>query len=350
MLTGPSNSLLDLAGLRVGQHTHIGDGWLSGVTVVLAPDGGMTAGVDVRGGGPGTRETDLLDPGASVQKINAITLSGGSAYGLAVPAGVADELGARNIGFAVGAAAHEVVPIVPAAVVFDLGRGGDFSLRPGYDCGVAAIRATLDQAAPAPLELGVVGAGTGAQAGGFKGGIGSASAVLPGGETVAALVVLNAMGTVLDERSGELLAARHLIDGDPVVGIPEAGEWQAYLSSRAEREIPFSPSQNTTLAVVGTDVSLTKAQCRRLAGSGHNGLSRAVNPVHTLFDGDTIFGISTSARPAGDDALIYQVMTAAGECVSRAIARALLTANSVTTPAGMLPSYLSVFPSAAQVR
>jgi L-aminopeptidase/D-esterase-like protein len=219
---GPTNGLPDVAGLRVGQHTLFGEGWLSGVTVILAEDGGMTAGVDVRGGGPGTRETDLLDPTATVPQVNAIVLSGGSAYGLASAGGVADELGARGIGFSVGPTPDQVVPIVPAAVVFDLGRGGQFGLRPGNEAGASAARAALVERQP--LLQGCVGAGTGTVAGGLKGGLGSASTVLSDGAIVAALVVLNAMGSVIDERTGELFAARFLLDAEPRLNRPKPAE------------------------------------------------------------------------------------------------------------------------------
>jgi L-aminopeptidase/D-esterase-like protein len=344
IVPGPTNGLLDVVGLSVGQTTLSGEGWLSGVTVILSDDGAMTAGVDVRGGGPGTRETDLLDPTAMVQQVNAIVLSGGSAYGLAAADGVADELGARGIGFSVGPTPNEVVPIVPAAVVFDLGRGGHFGLRPGHEAGASAARAALTQRQP--LVQGCVGAGTGAVAGGFKGGIGTASSTLPGGAVVAAFVVLNAMGSVIDERTGELLAARYLLDTEPQLTRPESAELQAFLISRESLELPSTATQNTTLAVVATDLVLTKVQCRRLAGAGHDGLARAVNPVHTLFDGDTIFGLSTGRRPAPDHAAQYVLMSAAGDCVTRAVAHALLSATSITTPGGSWRSYADAFPSA----
>jgi len=341
---GPTNGLLDVAGLSIGQHTLSGEGWLSGVTVILSNDGAMTAGVDVRGGGPGTRETDLLDPTATVQQVNAIVLSGGSAYGLATADGVADELGARGIGFSVGPTPDQVVPIVPAAVVFDLGRGGHFGLHPGHEVGASAARAALTQRQS--LVQGCVGAGTGTVAGGLKGGIGSASTALPDGAIVAALVVLNAMGSVIDQRTGELLAARYLLDAEPRLKRPESAELQAYLITCESLELPLTATQNTTLAVVATDLVLTKAQCRRLAGAGHDGLARGVNPVHTLFDGDTIFGLSTGRRPAPDNTAQYGLMSAAGDCVTRAVAHALLSATSITTPGGSWRSYADSFPSA----
>lgn len=342
---GPTNSLLDVAGLRVGHVTLDAAGWLSGVSVVLAPRGGMTAGVDVRGGGPGTRETDLLDPGATVERVHAIVLSGGSAYGLAAASGVADALGAQGVGLPVGAAPEAVVPIVPAAVVFDLGRGGSFANRPGPEHGAAALRAATADPPDQPLAQGCVGAGTGTVAGGFKGGVGTASAVLDTGATVAAFVVLNAMGSILDERTGELLAARSLLPGELPLDRPDAAELAAYRARARPAAPPFSPTQNTTLAVVATDATVTKAQCRRLAGAGHDGLARAVNPVHTLFDGDTIFGVGTGARPAPEPAEQLLLLQAAAECVTRAIAHAVVAARSTTTAAGSWSSYRDTFPS-----
>jgi putative pantetheine hydrolase len=199
--TGPTNGLTDVRGLRVGHSTRIGDGWLSGVTVVLAPEGGAVAGVDVRGGGPGTRETDVLDPRNGVDRVHAIVLAGGSAFGLSAACGVTERLAADKVGFPVGPEPGEVVPIVPAAVVFDLGRGGRFEARPDAALGAEAYEAALAGAGPVPQ--GVVGAGTGAVAGGLKGGVGTASAVLEDGTVVAALAVVNAAGSTVDTNTGE---------------------------------------------------------------------------------------------------------------------------------------------------
>ncbi|TQS43452.1 P1 family peptidase [Cryptosporangium phraense] len=343
--SGPTNSLSDVAGVRVGHETRIGAGWLSGTTVVLAPEGGLVAGVDVRGGGPGTRETDLLDPRASVERVHAIVFSGGSAYGLAAASGVADLLGERGIGFPVGDRPGEVVPIVPSAVVFDLGRGGDFGRRPGHAEGVAAARVALAAEPGTAVTMGVVGAGAGTLAGGLKGGIGSASAVLSGGATVAALVVLNSHGTCVDPATGEPLAARLLAPGDVRLRRPDQAEARAWVPPHF---LPPTVVQNTTLGLVATDLTLTKAQCTKLAGVGQDGLARAIDPAHTLFDGDTIFGASTATRPAPDLPLHYELLDAAARCVSRAVVRALLAAEPVTTSAGSWPSYSSVFPSAVR--
>jgi len=347
---GPTNSIADVEGLRVGHHTAIGDGWLSGTTVVLAPDGGMVAGVDVRGGGPGTRETDLLDPRASVERVHAIVLSGGSAYGLAAASGVADTLGGRGIGFPVGAQPHEVVPIVPSAVVFDLGRGGDFDARPGHSQGGAAAEAAFASTVGAPVAQGCVGAGTGTAAGGFKGGIGSASVVLSGGGMVAALVVLNAFGGPVDSITGEPLGLRWMLPGEVALRRPDPDAVTSWLAARSAAHVPETPVQSTTLGVVATDLALTKAQCAKLAGIGHDGLARAVDPVHTLFDGDTIFGVSTQGRPAPDLATHYELLAAAGDCVTRALVHALLAATSVTTPGGTWLSYADTFANRSDVQ
>ena len=207
--TGATNTLTDVPGLRVGHHDRRGDGWLTGTTVVLAPPDGVVAGVDVRGGGPGTRETDLLDPRNVVERVHAIVLTGGSAFGLAAADGVMEALARDGIGFPVGGPG-EVVPIVPAAVVYDLGRGGDFGCRPDASFGAAAYAA----ASADPVRQGVVGAGAGAQAGGLKGGVGSASARLADGAIVAALAVVNAAGSCVDPETGLLYASGVALPGE----------------------------------------------------------------------------------------------------------------------------------------
>ncbi|MDQ6657656.1 MAG: P1 family peptidase [Actinomycetota bacterium] len=345
---GRRNSLTDVAGLRVGHHTLVGNGYLTGTTVILAPPGGMTAGVDVRGGGPGTRETDLLHPTAAMEKISAIVLTGGSAYGLAAACGVAEELADRGVGFRVGAAEGEVVPIVPSAVLFDLGRGGRFRATPGQDAGRAAVKAADGEPA---AEQGCIGAGTGAAIAGLKGGIGTASAVLADGTTVSALVVVNAHGSPVDRLTGMLSGARVLLRGD-VEGLlpPAASETAAVLAACQPRSVtpgtpPTAPTvQNTTIGVVATDATLTKAQCAKFAGIAHDGLARAINPVHTLFDGDTMFGVSTAGRPAPDLAGLHDILCAAGDVVTRAVVRGILAATSITTSAGHWPGYTDLAP------
>jgi L-aminopeptidase/D-esterase-like protein len=318
METGEHNGLTDVPGLRVGHAALDRPGALSGTTVVLAPPGGAFCGVDVRGSAPGTRETDLLDPGATVQRVHAIVLTGGSAYGLAAADGVVQRLEAAGVGFAVPGG---VVPIVPGAVLFDLGRGGDFAARPDAALGAAAY----DAATGGPVAQGAVGAGTGAVVGGLKGGVGTASAVLDGGAVVAALVVANAVGSALDPDSGVPLAARLGLPGEfPVITV--GGDARAAL-----REAPRAPTPGTatTLVVVATYVTLDKVGCRRLATMGHDGLARAVSPIHTLMDGDVVFGLSTATRPAPEPPELFALQAAAADVVSRALVHAVLAAESV---------------------
>lgn len=348
---GPANSLADVAGLRVGHASRQGGDWLTGTTVIVAPGDGAVAGVDVRGGGPGTRETDLLDPRNSADRVHAIVLSGGSAFGLAAADGVMARLAAAGRGVRVGPEEGDVVPIVPAAIIFDLGRGGVFSRPPGPEFGAAAYDAATTS--PGASALGVVGAGTGAVAGGLKGGVGMASAVLDDGGTVAALAVVNAVGSVLHPRTGTLYGAPF--------GLPGEFDWLAppapadlaagAVFLRPPGRLPSQPL-NTTVGVVATDLPLTKAQCAKLAGVGHDGLARAVRPAHSMFDGDTIFGLSTgSAAGDGQPAsppLFHQILATAADCFTRAIVHAVLSAGSVTTSAGDWPAYLDAFGSAAR--
>ncbi|MFF4193880.1 P1 family peptidase [Nonomuraea sp. NPDC001831] len=388
MRPGPTNSLVDVAGLRVGHAHRVGGGYRTGTTVVLAPPEGVMAGVDVRGAAPGTRETELLDPRNLVERVHAVVLSGGSAYGLSAACGVMDGLADAGVGFPV---AGGVVPIVPAAVIYDLGRGGDFRATPDAALGAAAYAAAYAAArAPAheppfpappprrggsadasspetaarhggashyggearyggagryvtaaqhltapPTASGSIGAGAGAMAGGLAGGVGTASAVLPGGVTVAALAVVNAAGSVLDPAGATLAGVRYGLPGefghlrrpDPA----EAGAWQP------DKVTSF----NTTIGVVATDLTLTKAQCGKLAGVAHDGLARAIRPAHTMVDGDTVFGLAACARPAPGPDGLQDVLAAAADVFSRAVAHAMLAA----TGREGAPAYLDVFPS-----
>ncbi|WP_219416359.1 P1 family peptidase [Pseudonocardia nigra] len=331
MRPGPHNALTDVPGLRVGHAEVVGA--LTGTTVVLAPPEGAVGGVDVRGAAPGTRETDLLDPRNTVQRVHAVVLTGGSAYGLAAASGVMARLEAAGVGFPVPGG---VVPIVPAAVVFDLGRSGDFGTRPDAATGAAAHDAATD----GPVAQGVIGAGTGAQAGGLKGGIGTASAVLDDGAVVAALVVVNAVGSAVEPGTGELLGARFGQHGEFAPVAVDAAAVDALRAVAASR-FP-APGTATTLAVVATDVALDKAGCARLAGMGHDGLARAISPIHTALDGDTVFGLSTATRPAPDLPGLVALQATAADVVSRAVAHAMLAAETVTTPAGTWRSYRDV--------
>ena len=347
---GPTNSLIDVAGIRVGHADRRDAGWLSGTTVVLAPEGGAVAGVDVRGGGPGTRETDVLDPRNMVERVHAVALSGGSAFGLATADGVMQRLFEAGVGYPMGGPG-EVVPIVPGAVIFDLGRGGDFAKRPGAAMGEQAYDAALSSLTGS-VPTGAVGAGIGAVAGGLKGGVGSASVVLADGTTVAALVVVNAFGSCVDPVTGELYAARFGLPGEfTELLLPDADDVAA---ARAAADAVVSPrgpdirgaATATTIGVVATDAFLTKSQCAKVSGIAHDGMARAIRPVHTMFDGDTVFTLATCERGAPDPLAFNALLDAAGDCFTRAIGRAMLAAESIETTAGRWRSYRDAFPSA----
>ncbi len=342
--SGPSNSALDVTGLRVGHAHRIGDGWRTGVTVILSPPSGAVAGVDVRGAAPGTRETDLLDPRNLVERVHAVVLAGGSAYGLAAATGVMERLADAGTGFAV--APGVVVPVVPAAVVFDLGRGGMPRSTPDAAMGAAAYDAAMGTAAhdaamrtahhPEPAR-GSVGAGAGAQAGVLAGGVGTASAVLPDGTTVAALVVVNPAGSPVDPDTGRLYAVPHGLPGEFPTGTPDPDEVTAWRSRQPEGGLV---SFNTVIGVVATDAGLSKAQCARLATAGHDGLARAVRPAHTMIDGDALFGLATGDTTP-DLAGFNALLGAAADTVTRAIGHGVLAATG--RPGA--PSYRQMFPS-----
>ncbi|CAL9481844.1 putative aminopeptidase [Streptomyces sp. enrichment culture] len=337
------DALTDVAGLRVGHATRAGDGWLTGTTVVLAPEGGAVAAVDVRGGGPGTKETDALDPRNVVRKVEAVVLTGGSAYGLDAASGVMAWLEERGRGIRVGADPAHVVPVVPAACVFDLGRGGDFRARPDAALGRAAVEAAAASEPGARVPQGCVGAGTGAVVGVMKGGVGSASTVLGSGITVAALAVANAAGSVLDPETGVLYG--ELFQGR--VEYPLAEVHEAALRRLAETSAGSAPPPlNTTLAVVATDADLTKAQAQKLAGTAHDGIARAVRPVHLLNDGDTVFALATGDRPldTADPLALNEILAAGADVVTRAIVRAVRAAGPVDGPGGTWPSYGELYP------
>ncbi|MGW5864711.1 P1 family peptidase [Streptomyces sp. NPDC055239] len=352
------SSLTDVPGLRVGHATRTApthEGHLTGTTVVLAPVGGAVAAVDVRGGGPGTRETDALDPRNLVQRVEAVVLTGGSAYGLDSASGVTAWLEEQGRGVRVGPDPSHVVPVVPAACVFDLGRGGDFTARPDATTGRAAVEAAAGTEPFTPVEEGNVGAGTGAVVGKVKGGIGSASVKLESGVTVAALVVANAAGSGVDPETGALYGryfeGRRVDYPAPEAHdeatrrLAEAAASAASGSSSASESGP--PTLNTTLAVVATDAELTKAQAQKLAGTSHDGMARAVRPVHLLNDGDTVFALATGERPlpgAPQNPLaLNEILAAGADMVTAAIVRALLTAESVETPGGNFPSYRDLY-------
>jgi len=349
-LPGPRNDLTDVAGVRVGHHHRIGRGWRTGTTVVLPPPRTIAA-VEVRGGGPGTRETDALDPRNLVPHAHAVCLTGASAYGLAAADGVMAWLEEHGGGFPVGSDPRQVVPVVPAAVLFDLGRGGRFDHRPDASFGhAAAARAARGRRAAAVVE-GSVGAAAGAATGPLAGGIGSASLVLEDGTTVAALVAVNAAGRVDDPATGELYGAPALIDPDPSVGRP----LRADVVAAAERWPwpPPPPPLNTTIGVVATDAALHRSEAQRLAGAAHNGLARAVRPSHLLNDGDTFFVLATGERPLPADVgsvertrALNGLAAAAADVVTRAIVRGILAARSFPDR----PSYRDLYPSSFRNR
>lgn len=330
--SGPLDAITDVAGVRVGHCTRDEPGWLTGVTVVLAPPG-TVGGVDVRGAGPGTRETDVLDPRCAVDAVDAVVLSGGSAFGLAAADGVMAELYADGRGWPVGpppqqpgavGSPEQRVPVVPAAILFDLGRGGPWLHHPGPADGADAYRA----ATGGRVAQGSVGAGTGARAGGLRGGVGSASAVLGSGVTVGALVVVNAVGSPFGP-DGRLHAA-HLLTGDEGgLPVPEPDRVRAYWAAREQEEAELRAGTATTLAVVATDATLGKAGCQKLSGVAHDGLARALSPVHTAYDGDTVFALATGDRPPVTGLDEVELQTAAADCVARAIVAGVLAATSV---------------------
>ncbi len=314
---GPRNLITDVPGLTVG---NAGDDALrSGVTVVL-PEAPAVAAVDVRGGGPGTRETDLLDPAGLVQAVDALVVSGGSAFGLAAADGVMGWLKAQGRGFAVGGAR---VPIVPAAILFDLNNGGDKDW--GSDSPYHRLGAQAVESAGADFALGNVGAGLGATAGPLKGGLGSAS-MRDGAVTLGALVAVNSLGCVTFPEDPSFWAwpfeQASEFGGLPpprTVPRPEA------LSALAPPE-----AGNTTLAVVATDAVLTRVRAKRLAVMAQDGLARAIRPVHTPYDGDTVFALSTGQRALEDpEADLARLGMLAADCLARAVARAVFEAESL---------------------
>jgi L-aminopeptidase/D-esterase-like protein len=322
-LLAHSGHIAQVQGLLVGHYT------LStrptGCTVVLCPQG-ATAGVDVRGAAPGTRETDLLHPSHLVQQVHGITLAGGSAWGLDAASGAARWLEEQGAGLDVGVAR---IPLVPAAVLFDLGLG-DARVRPDAAAGYAACQAASTQR---PAE-GSVGAGAGALVGkifgperAMKGGMGTASFTVDG-VTVGAIIACNAVGDVYHPRTGALLAGCRTDDGRQPLGARDA-----LLGGMAAR--PLLAGSNTTIGVIATDAALTKAQAQRLATVGHDGLARSINPVHTMSDGDTLFALGTGQAPKALD--LMTLFTLAAEAVAIATARAVLLARALPV-AGQTPA------------
>lgn len=309
-------AITDVAGIKVGHFTD--SRRPTGCTVILVEESAV-AGVDVRGAAPGTRETDLLNPINTVQAIHAIVLAGGSAFGLDAATGVVRYLEERGIGYNVGVAK---VPIVPAAILFDLGVG-DPKIRPDAEAGYKACKAASSNA---PAE-GNFGAGAGATVGklfgmsrAMKSGIGTSAVKLESGVTVGAIVAVNAVGDVFDPSTGKPIAGARTKDGKSLLNSMTA-------ILRGEPLPPMLAGTATTIGVVATDAVLTKAQATKVAQMAHDGLARAINPVHTAWDGDTIFALATgkSSKPAN----VTLIGALAAEAMSRAIVRAVLAAKGL---------------------
>jgi L-aminopeptidase/D-esterase-like protein len=331
------NLITDVPGIKVGNAGDLALG--SGVTAIVFDEPTVTS-VDVRGGGPGTRETDLLAPDETVGAIHAITLSGGSAFGLDAAAGVMAALAERGIGFPVG---NALVPIVPGAVLFDLNNGGDKNwgrFPPYRDLGHAAA-----SAAGLDFLLGTVGAGTGATTVNLKGGLGSASMLAASGHVVGAIVAVNACG------------ATNIADGPHFWSAPfeRDAEFGGLSYPHPFPRVPdrpllkgLAPGANTTIAMVATDAILTKAQCKRLAVMAHDGYARAIWPVHTPLDGDTIFAAATGRQPLKDPVFdLALIGSAVVATLARACARAVYEASALPYPAA-LPAWRDRWPELSE--
>ncbi|TQJ60202.1 L-aminopeptidase/D-esterase-like protein [Arthrobacter sp. SLBN-83] len=346
-------TIADVPEIRVGHVQKDGGGWLTGVTVVLPPPGTVGS-VDVQGGGPATHETDALDPTTLVSRVDAVVLTGGSAYGLASVAGAQRWCEESSRGFAVPGA---VVPIVPAAAIFDLGRGGDFSARPTPDMGYAAAAAAAAQKEGHDVERGNVGAGTGALIGRgqYKGGVGTASITLENGVVVGAIAVVNALGlpfgtTAQLTEPGSVRLSRGHDGGVPTPSLrgEGAGGEERASTPRASAdgsEASHGAPLNTTLVVVATNAVLDVAECKRTASASHAGIARALNPSHTLADGDTVFCLATGAvaLDRSDEAArqlsLMTLQSAAADVVRLAILDGVASAETVSTPAGEYGAY-----------
>ncbi len=354
----PIGSITDVAGIRVGHYQRTGRGWQTGTTVVYAPNG-ATPGVSVRGGGPGTRETDALRPENLVQEIHAVCLTGGSAFGLAAADGVVAWLEQRSLGFPVGAGPdlHGVVPVVPAAVVFDLGRAGRFDHRPNADFGRRAIASSRVR----EQSWGSVGAGTGARSGGLQGGVGTASTTVEIPSTssaasdnarasvviqVGAVAVVNSNGTAIDPETGLPWDATGF-----ALRAPSTRDRQRLLRQLTGQ----AANLNTTIGVVATSAALSKSEVSKMADVAHDGLARAIRPAHSMFDGDTVFGLAVGDHDIGDlpaamrstrsrQGALNLILRAAADTFAAACAHAVVAATTI----GDAPAYVDVCPSAVR--
>lgn len=318
MKPGRRNLITDVEGLYVGNADD--QDLKSGVTTLVG-DKPFVASVDVMGGSPGTRETDLLDPDKAVEAIDALVLSGGSAFGLDAASGVVAGLREKGRGFKVGPA---IVPLVPAAILFDLANGGN---KDWGDNPYPALGRQAFDSVSTSFPLGSVGAGTGALAAMHKGGLGSASLVLDNGITVGALVAVNSFGSVTTPGERHFWAAPFELDGEfGGVGVDQTAGLVARPASL--KSAAFNPRGNTTIAIVATDAILSKAQAKRLAIAAQDGIARAIVPAHTPYDGDLVFSVATCARSLNDNTVDpLEIGHAASMCLSRAIARGVFHAE-----------------------
>jgi L-aminopeptidase/D-esterase-like protein len=328
MKTGPLNLITDVEGLRVGNAE---DHRVKSGTTVLVSDRPFVASVDVMGGAPGARETELLAPDKMVPEVDALVLSGGSAFGLDAASGVMDGLRAVGRGFRVESA---IVPIVPGAIIFDLLNGGDkdWAANPYARLGRAAL-----EAAGREFSLGTVGAGTGALTANLKGGLGSASLLLPSGHTVGALVVANPTGSVTMGDTAHFWAAPFEVDGE-FGGLGPLSKPLSFAQSARTKRDGTSAIANTTIAIVATDAILSKAQAKRLAVAAQDGIARGASPSHTPVDGDLIFSVATCGKPVADPIRdIIHLGHAAAVCLARAMARAVY--HAVPAEGDVVPTW-----------
>lgn len=329
--------LTEVHGIKVGHHTLTERP--TGCTVILVEGDGVPGGVSQRGGAPGTRETDLLDPVNMVDKVNAVVLSGGSAYGLDAAMGTVRWLEERKIGWPVGNAG--VVPIVPSAILFDLPFGGKPHIRPTADCGYQAAGA----ASTAPVAEGNVGAGAGATVGKMgmgrpmKGGLGSAAITLPNGLVVAAIVAVNSVGDVIDPATGQVVAGVRTEDGKSLADV------RKLLRSGAIGRRPAPRAgENTTIGLVATNARLTKTDVNRVALMADDGFARAINPAHTTGDGDTVFALATGRWQGEANASVI------GALAAEAMAEALVRAVSMAETSNGVPSAKELGTVPARIR
>lgn len=324
--TGPRNLITDVEGIKVGQAHDASV--RTGVTLILAETPAVAA-VDVRGGGPAGRETDVLRPENLVQEVDAIILSGGSVYGLAAGDGVVAHMGMHGRGYGMGGAAGvPPSPIVPGACLYDLANGGNkqWGMEPPYRrLAVEALEGAGHQ-----FELGTAGAGYGAAAGALKGGIGSASAVMDNGWTVGAIAAVNSVGSVVAPGGRSFWAAPYEI-GNEFGGLGSSA-LQAAAEDWGQSKFQPRPRENTTIACIATDVALTRVECQRLAIMAQDGMARAIRPAHAPFDGDTLFCLSTGKKvienPALRHAAVAQLGNVAADVLARAIARGVYHATN----------------------